>query len=441
MTAAESGAAMAPDGRGVPQGHRSGLGQPDPGPGTWFRFNRAAEAAEEVTMRRWNILSGLLLLSLALAAGDVLAIGPGDLKKKAEKKAREAAEKVKAGEKPEVPAAPAPDTEEPAAPSRGGESGNGGKVSEVSTKFDFVPGNRVILMDDFTRDELGEFPSRWKARTGNFDIVEFKGERWLRLNGTDGIISIKADAVPEKWTLEFDIFQPEMTGPAFTVGAFWPDSDSWIWYAAIGGAGKQVAFSGTEGVGSTAEMPGGLSGRHHVSVMAAGRSLKIYVDRERLVNIPEMEFKHGESVAAVGLRLWRYGSDPMIANVRFAEGGKEKVDMLAAPFVTQGIVFDSGSDRLKPESAPVLRQVATYLKENPDVKVTITGHTDDVGETAANQTLSEKRAAAVAASLAGDFGIETGRMATSGKGESAPIAKNDSPEGKAMNRRVEFAKS
>jgi outer membrane protein OmpA-like peptidoglycan-associated protein len=108
--------------------------------------------------------------------------------------------------------------------------------------------------------------------------------------------------------------------------------------------------------------------------------------------------------------------------------------------VTHGITFDSGSDRVKPESAPVLRQVSAYLKENPEVKVMITGHTDDVGETAANQTLSEKRAGAVAAALAADFGIDAGRMAASGKGESAPMAANDSPEGRAMNRRVEFSK-
>ena len=87
-----------------------------------------------------------------------------------------------------------------------------------------------------------------------------------------------------------------------------------------------------------------------------------------------------------------------------------------------------------------MRQVAKYMKENPAVSVTITGHTDDVGDDSANQSLSDKRAAAVAASLSADFGVEAGRLATAGKGESVPIAKNDSPEGRAMNRRVEFAK-
>jgi len=392
-----------------------------------------------------RVIAGLLALSLAGWAADSSAIGPKDLKKSAEKKAKEEADKAAKGTPAET-AAPAGNAAGEAAGDAGaatgaaGAGGDGGKVSQVSTKFDFVPGGEVIVMDDFTRDELGEFPARWKALRGNFDVSELDGERWLRMNGTDGTIVLKTNALPEKWTLEFDFYQKEMTGPVYTVGAFYPDSDSWLWSCAIGSGGNQVYFAAVDGVASTATVPT-LSGRHHVSVMAQGTGVKVYVDRERMANIAEMDYKDKPKPGAVGFRLWRYGDDPMITNVRFAKGGKEKVDMMATPFVTHGIVFDSGSDKLKPESASVLRQVANYLKENAEVKVTITGHTDDVGETAANQTLSEKRAAAVAASLSTDFGIDATRMSTAGKGESVAIAKNDSPEGRATNRRVEFAKS
>jgi len=380
------------------------------------------------------VLSGLVAACLLVNAGSAHAIGIGDLKKKAEKEAKKATEKAP---KVETPSAPSSGTEAGSeAPAPAG--GDGGKVSAVSTKFDFVPGDKVILMDDFTRDELGEFPSRWKAHNGNFDTVEFEKERWLRLNGPEGIIAIKCDSLPEKWTLEFDCYQKEMTGPVFTVGGLYANSDAFVWYTALGNNANYVEVGGA--ASSAAQMPGGLNGRHHVSLMAAGTGLKVYVDRERMANVPEMTLKPEQKVAGLGFRMWRYGSDPMITNVRFAEGGKPKVDMMAAPFVTHGIQFDTGSDHLKPESAPVLRQVSTYLKENPDVKVTITGHTDDVGDTALNQSLSEKRAAAVAASLSTDFGIDASRLSTAGKGESEPMAKNDSPEGKAMNRRVEFAK-
>jgi outer membrane protein OmpA-like peptidoglycan-associated protein len=256
---------------------------------------------------------------------------------------------------------------------------------------------------------------------------------------------MNGDGLPEKWTLEFDVYQTEMTGPVFTITGFYENSPNsgYGWTCQIGGyGGESLYYSGPDGVSSASPMPGGLNGRRHVSVMASGTSLKVYVDRERLVNIPSMKFQGDQRVTALGFRFWRHqGGDPLMTNVRFAEGGKQKVDMMATPFVTHGIVFDSGSDRLKPESASVLRQVSAYLKENPEVKVLITGHTDDVGDTAANQTLSEKRAAAVAQSLASDFGIDASRMSTAGKGESAPMAPNDSPEGRATNRRVEFSKS
>ncbi|HEX7879932.1 MAG TPA: OmpA family protein [Candidatus Eisenbacteria bacterium] len=391
-------------------------------------------------MRSIRVFTGLLALFLAIGAADSQAVGLGDLKKKAEKAAKDAT-KTTTPEAPKAPETGAAGEAAGSASEATAAGGDGGKVSQVSTKYDFVPGDRIILMDDFTRDELGEFPARWKAWRGNFDVSEFNGERWLRMNGTDGTIAIKADSLPNEWTLEFDFYEKEMTGPVYTVGAFYPGDDSWMWYCAIGGSGNQVAMSAVDGVSSNATTEAPMNGRHHVAVMAKGTGVKVYVDRERLANIAEMDYKGKPMPGAIGLRLWRYGDDPLITNVRFAEGGKEKVDMMATPFVTHGIVFDSGSDKLKPESAPVLRQVGTYLKENPEVKVTITGHTDDVGDTAANQLLSEKRAAAVAASLAADFGVDAARMTAAGKGESAPIAKNDSPEGKAMNRRVEFAKS
>lgn len=389
-------------------------------------------------MRTQSFISGLVVLGLLAPLAGARALGVGDLKKKAEEKAKKAAQKAEPKE--EASSAPQPEAKG-AAPGEGSGAQDGGDVSSVSTKFDFVPGGRILLMDDFTRDDLGEFPARWKLWQGNFDTVEYESERWLRLNGDGGLVAIKSDRLPDRWTLEFDYYHATMSGPVFAIGTLPPNSDSWIWSARIGGLGGTVAFLGSDGTTSHAKAPGGTAGKHHVSVMVAGKSIKLYLDRERLINVPELALQPNQVPSAIAIQFWRNGSDPLITNVRFAEGGKPKVDMMAAPFVTHGIVFDSGSDRIRPESAPVLRQVAAYLKENADVKVMITGHTDDVGEKAANQALSEKRSAAVAASLGRDFGIDAARLATSGRGESAPMAQNDSPEGKAMNRRVEFARS
>ncbi|HSW48570.1 MAG TPA: OmpA family protein [Bryobacteraceae bacterium] len=107
--------------------------------------------------------------------------------------------------------------------------------------------------------------------------------------------------------------------------------------------------------------------------------------------------------------------------------------------VALSIQFDTGKSTIKPESLPIIEQMAALLQENPALNVSIEGHTDNVGSAAANQTLSESRAKAVVAALAGR-GIAAGRMTSAGFGATKPVAGNDTEEGRAKNRRVELVK-
>ena len=86
------------------------------------------------------------------------------------------------------------------------------------------------------------------------------------------------------------------------------------------------------------------------------------------------------------------------------------------------------------------KSIAEVLKENPDIKIKIEGHTDSDGDAAANLELSKLRADAVKKQLSTGFGIETARMQTAGAGENIPISPNDTPANKATNRRVEITK-
>lgn len=117
---------------------------------------------------------------------------------------------------------------------------------------------------------------------------------------------------------------------------------------------------------------------------------------------------------------------------------------LAKEIQTQGyatiyINFDVDKATIKPESQPVLDHVAQMLKENPDLNLTIAGHTDSSGTWAHNKTLSENRAKAVLEGLV-SRGIAAGRLASVGYGQDKPIADNSTEEGKAKNRRVELIK-
>ncbi len=110
--------------------------------------------------------------------------------------------------------------------------------------------------------------------------------------------------------------------------------------------------------------------------------------------------------------------------------------------VLRGINFDFDKSNIKSEFAPVLDEAAQILKDNPNVRVTVEGHTDSIGSDEYNQRLSERRANAVKAYLT-SRGIDASRLDAVGKGEREPIADNtkngkDNPEGRAMNRRAEL---
>jgi outer membrane protein OmpA-like peptidoglycan-associated protein len=102
-----------------------------------------------------------------------------------------------------------------------------------------------------------------------------------------------------------------------------------------------------------------------------------------------------------------------------------------------GLFFDSGKSVLKPGAKNTLTKIAEQLRMNPETRIEIEGHTDSVGSESMNQTLSEKRAAAVRDYLAAR-GIPAARVTISGMGESTPVASNDTPAGRQQNRRVEL---
>jgi len=105
-----------------------------------------------------------------------------------------------------------------------------------------------------------------------------------------------------------------------------------------------------------------------------------------------------------------------------------------------GILFDFNKADLKPESKPTLAEIAGLLKQNPQWKIYVVGHTDNVGTYDYNMDLSQRRAKAVVGALAGSYGIEASRMRGTGVGPVAPVTLNETEDGRAKNRRVELVK-
>jgi outer membrane protein OmpA-like peptidoglycan-associated protein len=103
------------------------------------------------------------------------------------------------------------------------------------------------------------------------------------------------------------------------------------------------------------------------------------------------------------------------------------------------INFDTGKSVVKPESQPIIEQIVQMMNSNPDLKIGVEGHTDNVGTPASNKTLSEARAKSVVSAITGQ-GISTDRLNPAGYGQDKPIADNNTEEGRAKNRRVELVK-
>jgi outer membrane protein OmpA-like peptidoglycan-associated protein len=105
-----------------------------------------------------------------------------------------------------------------------------------------------------------------------------------------------------------------------------------------------------------------------------------------------------------------------------------------------GIYFDTNKSEVKPDSRPALEEIAKLLAQSPGLKLLVVGHTDMTGSLDANMKLSQARAESVVQALVSQHGVAPARLKGHGVGPLAPVATNDTEEGRAKNRRVELVK-
>lgn len=303
------------------------------------------------------------------------------------------------------------------------------------TNYDFKPGERPLFVDDFSKDVVGDFPRRLEFERGNMEVAEWKGGRWLRVGESGRFWVPLKETLPERFTIEFDYAGISKYELKIT---FSENPDSPMDQVHIGAWGSGI--SGQK-VDALAKMPEDVEKRTvKVRVMADGRYIKVYVDSQRVANVPNADLGRTNKIH---FTVPAYGEVPgMIANLRVMAGGRDLYDALAEDgrVATQGIYFATGSDVIRGESTPTLKEITAMLQEHAELKLTIEGHTDNVGNAAANQALSEKRAAAVRKYLI-EQGIDAARLESKGLGDTKPAAANTTPEGRQQNRRVELVKT
>ena len=313
--------------------------------------------------------------------------------------------------------------------------------------FDFVPGDRVLFLEDYASDNVGDFPRRLEFAEGNAEIAEWEGGRWLRVSKTAKFSVVLPQALPDRFTVEFDyVTSDKASGWPIMVNTSGA-KDNWESQGAYNPTARFGTDEGGVYVGKI-EASGPAGGDfqnkvNHARIMADGKYTKLYINGVRVANGPNADMGRSTAVQFYVPVTDQSGSNvTLVGPIRVAAGGKKLYDALTEKgrVATQGIYFDTGSDAIRQESAPTLKEIGTMLKDHADLKLTIEGHTDNVGKAESNQALSEKRAAAVRQYLIDNFQIEAGRLEAKGLGQTKPSGPNDSAEGRQQNRRVELVK-
>lgn len=332
------------------------------------------------------------------------------------------------------------------------------------SKYDFIPGEQILGYDDFSSDAVGDFPAKWTTNaSGEVMTVDKHDGKWLNISKQGYYLPEFIKTLPDNFTIEYDLlFIPPDTrdGPntaavglqfihktgktAFDYG---PDRSYFeidpymnninvATYTKMGDKLVANEFN-VKGLNRNTVL------NYHVAVWRQKNRLRVYLNENKVVDVPSLL---SPAIAYNTIRfataLNNDGSTWLLSNFKYASGLPDTRNKLISEgkFSTTGILFDVNASSIKASSYGTLKEIAAVLKEYSNLKVNIIGHTDNDGNAASNLELSKKRANAVKDFFVREFGIDAGRMQTDGKGSSQPALSNNSAEGKAQNRRVEFIK-
>lgn len=339
-------------------------------------------------------------------------------------------------------------------------SANTGSQLKSFSQYDFVPGDKVLLFEDFSQDATGDFPSLWTTNgSGEVKTLNIADGKWLHMTTTGNQYQLMKNLVlPDNYIIEFDVVLPptDMNPPALWMTLFKAENED-LGYVqnnplpsgfglymetTDNGSNKWMgkAYNGNWIEGTSVLSPLNINKLEHVIVWVQKRRLRVYHAGQKVLDLPTLIPANFKPDRLTFDNSDCNDSNPYISNIRITTASPDTRNKLLeeGKLISYGIYFDVNSDKVKPESFGALNDIAKVIKE-ANVKVQIVGHTDNTGSDATNLDLSKRRAASVKTELVA-MGVSDEMLTTDGAGESKPIASNDTPSNKALNRRVEFVK-
>ena len=334
-------------------------------------------------------------------------------------------------------------------------SGGGDQLNFTVIKAEFLPGEKTVFFDDFSDMAGDDAPPHWKIRGATPELRVAGSTRELALIGDRYDIYPNITGLPKNFTMEMDMLcEEQKAGIVDGCGSvnyyFHSKSgrEEWlfkIWIGMDRVTEDKKAVEWRIGLWDAKEALGQKTlitewnKPVKVAMWVQNGRVRFYINGDRIFDFNQVEV--GE-IASLDMNFWTGDKTMAIRRVRFAESSPDFSQTITSSgkFVTHGILFDTDSDRVKPESAVVIQSIAKGLMQATDLNFEIDGHTDSTGVAAHNLELSKRRAEAVKNILVSQFSIDAGRLTTAGFGSSKPIGTNNTPEGKAQNRRVEFVR-
>ena len=327
----------------------------------------------------------------------------------------------------------------------------GQSIEMTYAKSDFVAGDEIIFDDPMDNEQLGEFPSQWELIDGVAEVVSINGKKAILISewGTKicPLMKDPLNFLGDVFTVEYDLMFPEIEGDhtwlltKFMKADNKSEEDEMMYFerAAYDGRDDVHWYWETSRGNSNGEYDIALPANewNHVAISFNKRAWKVYFNGIRVVNVPNVLASPGWLL----FQLTNGNGDTYITNLRIAKGAVPLYDRMMSDgkFITYGITFDVGKATIKPESMGEINRIVQLMNENPTLKFSVEGHTDSTGSANNNQTLSEQRSQAIVNKLV-EMGISADRLTAVGKGQNSPIADNNTDEGRAKNRRVEFVK-
>lgn len=336
---------------------------------------------------------------------------------------------------------------------------------EVYSKYDFVPGDKLIFYDDFSNDFIGDFPGKWNTN-GSGEVVTLNKVpgRWFEFKQgyNTYVIPNLPRELPENYTIEFDVVAlgiDDKTSSGAILEVKLEDNNEFK----TGHDFARVEIPFVQYVVSTFRVRNRIDGKNtitnnikadirkailnkpHISIAVNKERFRVWVNEKKCVDIPKM-IATNSPLKAIKFHLSGFKEEGkerlFMSNIKVSEGGEDlrRKLMNEGKISTNGILFDSGSANIQPQSLGIVRQISQVLMQDDSIKLNIIGHTDADGTDVNNLKLSKDRAAAVKEVLINIYKISANRLTTDGKGETQPVGDNKTTDGKAQNRRVEFIK-